>query len=229
MEGLGGEGDAVGEELSALGYAVDGDALTRLANTSAWADSDAANYRVVTSIEDVIPSGFWSQPPTDKAVCLDYSNPDAVYHSPIIHMAKMKGLTPGKEYAYVLPGTTDARTFKAPMVPTKHSKVPTKIAVVGDTGQTEVTQEVLTHVHDALGDSEVLLHTGDLSYADGFAPRWDSFGVLGEFLLKSMPMLVVPGNHDVAHNGMDLVSYMMRYPSRTKRRRARRSCFGRTK
>ena len=193
--------------------AVDGDALTRLANTSAWADSDAANYRVVTSIEDVIPSGFWSQRPTDKAVCLGYSNPDAVYHSPIIHMAKMKGLAPGKEYAYVLPGTTDARTFKAPMVPTKHSKVPTKIAVVGDTGQTEVTQEVLTHVHDALGDSEVLLHTGDLSYADGFAPRWDSFGVLGEFLLKSMPMLVVPGNHDVAQNGMDLVSYMMRYPS----------------
>ena len=72
--------------------AVDGDALTRLANTSAWADSDAANYRVVTSIEDVIPSGFWSQRPTDKAVCLGYSNPDAVYHSPIIHMAKMKGL-----------------------------------------------------------------------------------------------------------------------------------------
>ena len=91
------------------------------------------------------------------------------------------------------------------MVPTKHSKVPTKIAVVGDTGQTEVTQEVLTHVHDALGDSEVrFAHHPHLSYADGLALRWDSFGVLGEFLLKSMPMLVVPGNHDVAQNGMDL-------------------------
>ena len=48
--------------------------------------------------------------------------------------------------------------------------------VVGDTGQTEVTAAVLEHLA-SMPDLDLLLHTGDLSYADGFPPRWDSSGV----------------------------------------------------
>ena len=193
--------------------AVDPGVLMTLANTSAWADADASNYRSVRTFEDVIPSAFWTDAPMSKGVCLDYANPDAVYHSPIVHTAKMTGLMAGERYSYALPGSETTRSFRAPKTPKKHGKETTKIAVVGDTGQTDVTREVLTHVRDALGDSELLIHTGDVSYADGFAPRWDSFGTLSEFLLDGMPMLTVPGNHDVAQNGMDLVSYMARYPS----------------
>ena len=45
-----------------------------------------------------------------------------------------------------------------------------------NTGQTEVTHAVFEHLigmkEDAGGGIDVLLHTGDLSYADGFPPRW---------------------------------------------------------
>jgi len=71
--------------------------------------------------------------------------------------------------------------------------------VVGDTGQTEVTHAVFEHLigmkEDAAGAGgiDVLLHTGDLSYADGFPPRWDSFGRLAEPLMSTVPMLSVVG------------------------------------
>ena len=194
--------------------AIDAEALATIANTSSWADADASNYRVVGSFEDVVPSAFWSSAPCDKSACLDYSNPDAMYQSPIVHTAVLTGLKADERYSYSTPGGVGTkRTFKAPKAPKRGGRETTKIAVVGDTGQTEVTREVLTHVKEQLGDSEVLVHTGDLSYADGFAPRWDSFEAMSEFVLSEMPMLTVPGNHDVAQNGMELVSYLSRYPS----------------
>jgi len=193
--------------------AVDGDALVRLANTSTWADSDAANYRVVHSLEDIFPSSVLNAAPYDKGVCLNYANPDAQYQSPIIYTARMKGLTSGARVEFKLPGESSKRSFTAPKISTKGGREVTKIAVVGDTGQTAVTREVLTHVSTNLGDSDVLLHTGDVSYADGFAPRWDSFGTLSEFVMSKIPTLTVPGNHDITQNGMDVLAYLTRYPS----------------
>ena len=194
--------------------AIDPNALVTLANTSAWADADASNYRVVRTMEDVIPSAFWTNAPWDKAACLDYSNPDAMYQSPIVHTATMTGLKSNEVYSYTLPrGNGETRTFRAPKASTHKGREATKIAVVGDTGQTDVTREVFTHVKEQLSDSDVIVHTGDLSYADGFAPRWDSFGELTEFVLSELPMLNVPGNHDFVQNGMDLTSYMARYPT----------------
>jgi predicted phosphodiesterase len=197
---------------------VDPVKVVELANTSAWAATDAVNYRIVRAIEDVIPSGFFASAPYDKGVCLDYNNPDAQYHSPLIHTAKMRNLVGGSRVAYTLPGSSISRTFTVPTVPSRHpshhrSWTSTRIAVVGDTGQTEVTREVLTHVAETLGDAQVLIHTGDLAYADGFAPRWDSFGRLMEFVTSTIPMLSVVGNHDVSVNGLESTAYAMRYPS----------------
>ena len=197
---------------------VDPMKVVELANTSAWAATDAVNYRVVRAIEDVIPAGFFASAPYDKGVCLDYNNPDAQYHSPLIHKATLRNLIGGSRVAYTLPGSATSRTFTVPTVPTRHSShhqswTFTRIAVVGDTGQTEVTKEVLTHVAETLSDAQVLIHTGDLAYADGFAPRWDSFGRLMEFLTSKIPMLSVVGNHDVSVNGLESTAYAMRYPS----------------
>jgi hypothetical protein len=131
--------------------AVDGDALVRLANTSTWADSDAANYRVVHSLEDIFPSSVLNSAPYDKGVCLNYANPDAQYQSPIIYTARMKGLTSGARVEFKLPGESSKRSFTAPKISTKGGREVTRIAVVGDTGQTDVTREVLTHVSTNLG------------------------------------------------------------------------------
>ena len=96
------------------------------------------------------------------------------------------------------------RTFRAPPAPpAAPAPAPAPAAVfgvVGDTGQTEVTHAVFQHLR-GMDDLDMLLHTGDLSYADGFPPRWDSFARLAEPFMSKVPTLTVPGNHDVTLNG----------------------------
>ena len=84
-------------------------------------------------------------------------------------------------------------------------------AVVGDTGQTEVTAAVFDNVA-SMDDVHVLLHTGDLSYADGWPWRWDSFGALASPLLSRVPVLVTGGNHEIGSSEAWL-HYMHRWPT----------------
>lgn len=206
--------------------------LTYLANTSRWAPREAANYHVIDSPADVVPPTWFETKPWSKAICLPYSNPDAQYQSPLINAAHMgaagTGLAPGATYRYFLPGDSHdtRRTFRAPPSPPRSpTKADTPAAtdslaaapaavfgVVGDTGQTEVTHAVFQHLQ-AMTDLDVLLHTGDLSYADGFPPRWDSFGRLAEPLMSKLPTLSTPGNHDVTLNGLESTAYHTRYPT----------------
>ena len=39
-------------------------------------------------------------------------------------------------------------------------------------------------------------YAGDLSYADGYQPRWDSFGRLIEPSAARVPWQVIEGNHE---------------------------------
>ena len=56
-----------------------------------------------------------------------------------------------------------------------------------------------------------MIHTGDVSYADGFAPRWDSFAELSEALFSSVPVVIASGNHDVVNNGAEYTAFEERY------------------
>ena len=51
------------------------------------------------------------------------------------------------------------------------------------------------------GTSGVVLLGGDLSYADGFGPRWDSFARLVEPLASTVPVMTTGGNHEVSDHG----------------------------
>ncbi|KAL9249784.1 putative purple acid phosphatase 20, partial [Drosera capensis] len=65
-----------------------------------------------------------------------------------------------------------------------------KFAVSGDLGQT-----TLQHIRNS--SYEVMLLPGDLSCADFWQPRWDSFGRLVSPYLSRRPWMVTTGNHDV--------------------------------
>jgi hypothetical protein len=230
---------------------VDLAALTRLANTSTWAPADAGNRRVARSVSDVFPDAWFEEPPWEKALCLEYNNPDSQYQSPFIRLARLSGLKPGETYRYRLPGdppgasggaaARSARAFVALPAPGSTPKKndggiernrPLVFAVIGDTGQTEVTHALFERLGKLVGSSDaaaaagaddadaahdlkidLLLHTGDLSYADGYPPRWDTFGRLSEPLLSGVPMLVTPGNHDVTLNGLESTAFRTRYPA----------------
>ena len=69
-----------------------------------------------------------------------------------------------------------------------------RLGLVGDLGQTEDSAETLEHIISSRPQS--VLNVGDLSYADGYQPRWDSWGRLTEPLAASVPLMHVEGNHE---------------------------------
>lgn len=47
---------------------------------------------------------------------------------------------------------------------------------------------------------DVLIHSGDESYADGFMPHWDVFMNKVQPIASKIPYMVTPGNHEFWYN-----------------------------
>ena len=84
--------------------------------------------------------------------------------------------------------------FTAPP-PASPDALPYTIAVVGDLGQTADSEETLAGVASVEGAGHVL-NVGDLSYADGYQPRWDTWGRLVDYHAATVPWMVIEGNHE---------------------------------
>uniref|UniRef100_A0A7N0UBV4 Purple acid phosphatase n=1 Tax=Kalanchoe fedtschenkoi TaxID=63787 RepID=A0A7N0UBV4_KALFE len=112
-----------------------------------------------------------------------------VYKSGQIHHVKIGPLNPKTTYYYRCGGQGPEFSFVTPP-----STYPIEFAVA-DLGQTEWTRSTLAHIGKQ--DYDVLLLPGDLSYADMFQPRWDSFGRLVEPYASKRPWMVTEGNHEV--------------------------------
>jgi hypothetical protein len=64
-----------------------------------------------------------------------------------------------------------------------------RLGLVGDLGQTENSLDTLQHMEVLRPDSVIL--AGDLSYADGYQPRWDSWGRLMQPYATSVPWMMI--------------------------------------
>lgn len=60
---------------------------------------------------------------------------------------------------------------------------------------------------------DLILHAGDLAYADGFAPRWDSYGRMGQKLWANTITSYTGGNHEFSNSGENWANYKARYPN----------------
>lgn len=112
------------------------------------------------------------------------------YSSGKIHNVKIGPLDPDTIYYYQCGGINKEFSFKTPP-----AKFPIKFVVAGDLGQTEWTASTLEHIKK--WDFDVLLSPGDLSYADGQQPLWDTFGRFVEPLASQRPWMVTQGNHEI--------------------------------
>eukprot|EP00439_Symbiodinium_sp_Y106_P049653 s747_g6.t1 len=112
----------------------------------------------------------------------EMSTEEERYDSPAIHTVVLTGLEPGVEYTYQV--DSDGRKFSFKM-PQEGQHYPYKVGLAGDIGQTPVSNSSF-HLLQGLKPELVLL-TGDLSYADGFYPRWDSYGIMAEPLNARVP------------------------------------------
>lgn len=185
--------------------------IIALENTADWAidkktGTPWANYNLVTSA--YTGSG-------------QYNNPYMYYDSPMVHTVPITGLELGVTYYYRVAGSCTIYQFKIPAQlpyaskaslkgPQAPSPYPMVVALTGDLGQTEVSSASIAAL-DAM-KPDVILLVGDLSYADGYMPRWDTFGRLIEPLAAIYPMMTTGGNHEVGF-GETWVSYAARFPT----------------
>ena len=72
--------------------------------------------------------------------------------------------------------------------------------ICGDLGQTSNTVSTLTEIgdneNDYTGLSGGIVSMGDLSYANGDEPLWDTFGEMVTSVASSIPLMTTLGNHE---------------------------------
>eukprot|EP00471_Norrisiella_sphaerica_P006244 CAMPEP_0184478520 /NCGR_PEP_ID=MMETSP0113_2-20130426/522_1 /TAXON_ID=91329 /ORGANISM="Norrisiella sphaerica, Strain BC52" /LENGTH=688 /DNA_ID=CAMNT_0026856343 /DNA_START=280 /DNA_END=2346 /DNA_ORIENTATION=- len=129
------------------------------------------------------------------------------YCSPRLHWATITGLTPGgAQYYYSVGdingefGTTsvsEMKEFKT-VSPPSIKDYPQHIGILGDMGQTVHSEATCEEIQNDTSLEYTIL-VGDMSYADGYGPRWDSWGRLAEKCFSEVPLVLLPGNHEIEY------------------------------
>lgn len=181
--------------------------LAAMLNTSAFLPSDSDSYSYLSPTTDpwalVAKTNF----------CIDYKNPLAYYTSPYIHAVVLSGLAGRTNYVFKPEGSSRSFSFRTPAALGADLRgEPFRLGVWADVGVTNISFTVMAEMLRL--DPELVLTVGDLSYADGWAHRWDIFGTMMEPLLSSRYQLAVVGNHEMTmNNGVD---FLNRYPMPTR-------------
>lgn len=94
--------------------------------------------------------------------------------------------------------------------------LPVTFHLVGDLGQTtnsNSTLEQLSELDLSLKTySGGIINMGDLSYANGDEPLWDSFGVLKQHTAAKIPMFTTVGNHEwFDSDNYDFTAFLARF------------------
>lgn len=140
------------------------------------------------------------------------------YTSPTLYKATLTGLTEGNQVYYYRVGSangySEVKSFKS------HPGVGVSDVTfhfIGDLGQTANSNNTLS---DLLDNEHALLTTlsggivsmGDLSYANGNQPLWDSFGNLVQYATSEVPMMTTSGNHEwLDESSHYFTAYLSRY------------------
>ena len=169
------------------------DHLLALQDTSAWAYDRATGRKFAN----------YFKPKTLAYGLGAYNNPQMYYDSPAIHRVSLHNLRPGARYGYRVAG--DARNFSFTMPPDAAdgaAAYPLTLGLTADLGQTAVSEAntrllLAAQKHGASGGGGVVPLAGDLSYADGYPWRWDTFGRMLGPLAARVPVMTAGGNHDV--------------------------------
>jgi len=183
---------------------VTSEALARLVNSSRLGlPSSSKAYKFIAEASeawDALNEG-----------CVTYENPLGYYQAPYIHTTVLTGLSPRTRYSYRPEAGNRTFSFTTPPAAgaTEDGK-PLKLGVWGDVGVTNVSFAVMQSVADSEPDVALLL--GDYSYADGWSPKWETFGTLMEPLMSSVAGLGIPGNHDISVGNYQGVDWLQRYP-----------------
>ena len=127
------------------------------------------------------------------------------YKSGYIHHVLLTDLEPLTTYYYqcgdfMIQDISDIMYFKT--LPKIGDKKMIIFGVLGDIGQTINSVSTINHLINE-PNIDMILHAGDLSYADCEQTLWDSYGEMIEPLSSFVPWMVSPGNHEIEFNTFD--------------------------
>eukprot|EP00891_Asterochloris_glomerata_P009937 jgi/Astpho2/9937/Aster-06643 len=140
-------------------------------------------------------------------------NSSLVYSSPIIHHVQLENLLPNQTYTYSV-GDGGGNSTQALEFMTTGLQPPTstvRVGVVADMGATANSSETLAHLKQS--DPQLVWLIGDATYADDYQPdgqqamswavhgtyqpRWSGWQRMVSNLFSRIPMLMIPGNHEI--------------------------------
>ena len=122
------------------------------------------------------------------------------------HVCKMKNLHPATRYFYrVGDGTHWSKiySFKTFHVDIGNSNLhPLRIGSIGDMGYASNSDNTINSLSKLIDNDELdmIIHNGDISYADGEFEHWDVFMRKVEKIASRVPYQVTPGNHEMWFN-----------------------------
>lgn len=75
-------------------------------------------------------------------------------------------------------------------------------AVLADMGYGEASDATIKRLEAMVdaGTLDVVVHSGDIGYADGYMPHWDTFMNKVQNIAARVPYMVTPGNHEFWYN-----------------------------
>eukprot|EP00775_Hariotina_reticulata_P005096 gene5096-5337_t len=125
-----------------------------------------------------------------------------------LHRAVLTGLEPGTDYRYRIVGADRAQTFRSAPLPGPDFRF--TFLGFGDMGDATHTSakspgaaSTLLRLHQEVDShknpSDLILHVGDISYADGDPDIWDSFMDSLEPIASRVPYMVAIGNHEYGY------------------------------
>lgn len=143
-------------------------------------------------------------------------NEPEFYQSEFIHHVQLNDLKSETKYYYTcgdfVNGFRSNLTYFVTL-PEVGNDVPIIFGVIGDIGQSEYSLSTLDHL-SSYKKINMILHTGDLSYADCKQYLWDSYGNMIEYVAKNIPWMVGAGNHEIEFNSTDKKKLYTAFESR---------------
>ncbi len=150
------------------------------------------------------------------------------YKSGYIHQVLITDLHPLTKYYYqcgdfINSITSELLSFNT--LPNPGFNQQLTFAVLGDIGQTKNSVSTINHIMKNK-DVSMILHTGDLSYADCNQTLWDTYGNMIQPLASYIPWMVCPGNHEIEFNGTDYMNLFTAFETRYHMPYVKKAEFG---
>lgn len=120
----------------------------------------------------------------------------------VIHRAVMTGLKPATTYFYQVGSPVDGRWSEVHSFNTFTPGKELNFAVVADMAYDSFSDNTVAQMSRLVdeGRLDVVIHSGDISYADGYMPHFDDFLNKVQPIATRVPYMTTPGNHEFGYN-----------------------------